>query len=64
MVKRKRTLFIMAGFGLFLLNTNPDLLLSKVMEDPMVQREEKIKTLSERERSVFQRGRSLPLKRE
>ena len=58
MAKRKGTFFIVAGLGL-LLFTEPDLLLSKIVEDPMVQREEKLKAFrKERDRFFIEDSRS------
>ena len=62
MVKRKRTIFIMAGLGLFLLHANPDLLLSKVMEDPTAQREEKLKAFRKERDRFFKEDAHSPLK--
>jgi len=59
MVKRTKTLFIMAGFGLFLLHTA---LFSKVMEDPMAQREEKVKAFRKERDRFFREDSHSPLK--
>jgi uncharacterized protein len=61
MVKRKRLLFIMAGLGL-LLFTWPDLLLSKIVEDPMVQREERLKAFRKERDRFFKEDPRSPLK--
>jgi len=64
MVNGKRMLFMMAGLALFLLNGNPALLLSKVMEDPMAQREEKLKALRKERDRFFKEDAHSPLKEE
>jgi uncharacterized protein (DUF1684 family) len=61
MVKRKRLLFIMAGLGL-LLFTRPDLLLSKIVEDPMVQREERLKAFRKERDRFFKEDPRSPLR--
>jgi hypothetical protein len=52
----------MVGLSLFLLNAKPDSLLSKAMEDPMVQREEKIKTLRGERDRFFKEDAHSPLR--
>ncbi|HSB05504.1 MAG TPA: DUF1684 domain-containing protein [Thermodesulfobacteriota bacterium] len=61
MVKRKRLLFIMAGIGL-LLFTGPDLLLSRIVEDSMVQREERLKAFRKERDRFFKEDPRSPLK--
>ena len=51
----------MAGLGL-LLFTRPDLLLSKIVEDPMVQREERLKAFRKERDRFFKEDPRSPLK--
>ncbi len=62
MVHRKRILFIMAGLGFLLLHANPYLLLSRPMEDPMAQREEKLKAFRKERDRFFKEDDHSPLK--
>jgi len=61
--RKGRGLFLpLVGLGLLLLHANPGLLLSKVIEDPTTQREEKLKSFRKERDRFFKEDAHSPLK--